>query len=29
MRKTKWQNRYPTIFLTFKDVDGLNFESAF
>lgn len=25
----QWQNRYPTIFLTFKDVDGLNFESAF
>ena len=24
----QWQNRYPTIFLTFKDVDGLNFESA-
>ena len=24
----KWMNQYPTIFLSFKDVDGLEFESA-
>ena len=24
-----WMNRYPVIFLTFKDVDGLDFSSAF
>lgn len=24
----KWMNQYPTIFLSFKDVDGLNFQSA-
>ena len=23
-----WMNQYPTLFLTFKDVDGLTFESA-
>ncbi len=23
-----WMNRYPTLFVTFKDVDGLTFESA-
>ena len=23
-----WMNRYPVIYLTFKDIDGLNFESA-
>ena len=26
---SKWMNQYPTLFLTFKDVDGLNFESAY
>ncbi|MDE7187524.1 MAG: ATP-binding protein, partial [Lachnospiraceae bacterium] len=25
----KWMNRYPTIFLSFKDVDGLTFSSAY
>lgn len=25
----KWMNQYPTIFLSFKDVDGLTFSSAF
>ncbi|MDO5424557.1 MAG: AAA family ATPase [Eubacteriales bacterium] len=25
----KWMNQYPTIFLSFKDVDGLNFTSAY
>ena len=24
----EWQNQWPTLFLTFKDVDGLTFESA-
>lgn len=24
----RWMNQYPTIFLSFKDVDGLNFQSA-
>lgn len=24
----EWMNEYPTIFLTFKDVDGLNFQAA-
>ena len=24
-----WMNQYPTIFLTFKDVDGLSFSSAY
>lgn len=23
-----WMNQYPTVFLTLKDVDGLDFESA-
>lgn len=26
---TKWMNQYPTIFLSFKDVDGLRFASAY
>ena len=25
----KWMNQYPTLFLTFKDVDGLNFDDAY
>lgn len=25
----RWMNQYPTIFLSFKDVDGLTFESAY
>ena len=25
----RWQNQYPAIFLSFKDVDGLTFESAY
>lgn len=25
----KWMNQWPTIFFTFKDVDGLNFEDAY
>ena len=25
----KWQNQWPTVFLTFKNVDGLDFESAY
>ena len=25
----KWMNQYPTIFLSFKDVDGLTFTSAY
>ena len=25
----KWRNKYPTIFLSFKDVDGLTFSSAY
>lgn len=25
----KWMNQYPTIFLTFKRVDGLNFSNAY
>ncbi len=25
----KWMNKFPTVLLSFKDVDGLNFESAF
>ncbi len=25
----RWMNKYPTIFISFKDVDGLNFDSAF
>ena len=25
----KWMNQYPTIFLSFKDVDGLTFQSAY
>ena len=25
----EWMNRYPVIYLTFKDVDGLDFDSAF
>ena len=24
-----WMNKYPTLFLSFKDVDGMNFENAF
>lgn len=24
----KWMNQYPTLFISFKDVDGLNFQSA-
>lgn len=24
----QWMNQYPTLFITFKDVDGLNFQSA-
>lgn len=24
----KWMNRYPTLFVSFKDVDGINFENA-
>lgn len=24
----KWMNRYPTLFLSFKDVDGINYENA-
>ncbi len=24
-----WMNQWPTVFLTFKDVDGLNFNSAY
>lgn len=24
----KWMNQYPTLFISFKDVDGLNFKSA-
>ena len=24
----KWMNQYPTLFLTFKDVDGLSFEGV-
>lgn len=24
-----WMNRYPVLFISFKDVDGLNFESAY
>lgn len=24
-----WMNQYPTLFLSFKDVDGMNFENAF
>lgn len=26
---SKWMNQYPTIFLSFKDVDGLSFASAY
>lgn len=26
---SRWMNRYPTIFLSFKDVDGLTFSSAY
>lgn len=26
---SKWMNQYPTIFLSFKDVDGLTFSSAY
>lgn len=26
---SRWMNQYPTIFLTFKDVDGLEFDSAY
>ena len=25
----KWMNQYPTLFLSFKDIDGTNFENAF
>ena len=25
----EWMNQYPTLFLSLKDVEGLNFESAF
>lgn len=25
----KWLNKWPTIFLTFKDIDGLDFASAY
>lgn len=25
----KWMNQFPTLFLTFKDIDGLNFENAY
>lgn len=25
----KWMNQYPTLFLSFKDVDGITFENAF
>ena len=25
----KWMNQYPTLFLTFKEVDGLNFDDAY
>ncbi len=25
----KWMNKFPTVFVSFKDVDGLNYESAF
>lgn len=25
----KWMNRYPTVFMTFKEIDGLNFASAY
>lgn len=25
----KWMNQYPTLFLTFKDVDGLSFDDAY
>lgn len=25
----KWMNQYPTLFLSFKDIDGINFENAF
>ena len=25
----KWMNQYPTLFLSFKDVDGTTFENAF
>lgn len=25
----KWMNKYPTVFVSFKNVDGLNYESAF
>ena len=26
---SEWMNRYPVLFISFKDVDGLNFESAY
>lgn len=26
---SKWMNQYPTLFLTFKNVDGLNFSSTY
>jgi len=26
---TSWMNRYPVLFISFKDVDGLDFESAY
>ena len=25
----KWMNQYPTLFISFKDVDGLNFQSDY
>ncbi len=25
----KWMNKFPTVLISFKDVDGLDFESAF
>ena len=25
---SEWMNQYPTLFISFKDVDGLNFQSA-
>lgn len=26
---SKWMNQWPTIFLSLKDIDGLNFQSAY
>ena len=26
---SKWMNQYPVLFISFKDVDGLDFESAY